>query len=56
MKVPKPAVGYTQGEGRSRCRDCKYLETAIRCLKVGGVINPLGWCRLFKKRKGKVRA
>ena len=52
-KVDKESVDYSKGMGRTRCRDCKHFMAPTHCERVKGIIDPLYWCKLFRKRKGR---
>jgi High potential iron-sulfur protein len=48
--LPKTAVNYQDTpKGDRRCSNCSLFVPPNACKSVAGVINPNGWCMLWRK-------
>lgn len=47
-KFAKEEVDYSEGMGKTRCKNCVHYEGNHSCELVEGTINPEYWCKKFK--------
>jgi hypothetical protein len=48
-KLPQQAVAYQPTpKGKLRCDNCNQWQAPNACKTVTGVIDPAGWCTLYK--------
>jgi len=48
-KLPQQAVSYqATPKGKLRCDNCNQWQAPNACKTVIGVIDPAGWCTLYK--------
>ena len=51
-KLPQQAVAYqATPKGKLRCDNCNQWQPPNACKTVTGVIDPAGWCTLYKSSR-----
>ena len=51
-KLPQQAVAYQPTpKGKLRCDNCNQWQPPNACKTVSGVIDPAGWCTLYKPNR-----
>ncbi len=55
-KQDKRTVKYSLGKPDSHCSICSHFDVYGKCSLVAGNIDPMYWCTLFAKKRGKVQA
>ena len=49
-KMGQKSVSYQETpKGSSKCSNCSLFEPPHACKSVAGVINPDGWCSIYRK-------
>ena len=50
-KLPQQAVAYQPTpKGKLRCDNCNQWQPPNACRTVAGVIDPAGWCTIYKAK------
>ncbi len=50
-KLPQQAVAYqSTPKGKLRCDNCSQWQPPNACKTVAGVIDPAGWCTIYKAK------
>ena len=50
-KLPQQAVAYQPTpKGKLRCDNCTQWQPPNACKTVAGVIDPAGWCTIYKAK------
>ena len=51
-KVTQKAINYQDTpHGTATCSGCALFEAPASCANVDGIINPQGWCKIYRPKQ-----